>query len=76
MATFGLGMTLRSSPSQGCSTPPLKKKVTWAYFSVSAMRSWVLPWAARYSPSVFFSSTGGYATSQLGIVASYSAMQT
>ena len=27
---------MRSSPSNGVSTPPLKKKVTWAYFSVSA----------------------------------------
>lgn len=31
----------------------LKKKVTCAYFSVSAMCSWVLPLAARYSPNVF-----------------------
>ena len=26
--------------------------MTWAYFSVSAMRSWVLPVASRHSPNV------------------------
>ena len=40
----------RSSPSNRASTPPLKKKVTWAYFSVSAMRSWVRPRELIYSP--------------------------
>ena len=36
-------------PANGSSRPPLRKKVTWAYFSVSAMRSCVRPCAARYS---------------------------
>src|SRR3954465_4442563 len=36
VATFGLDTSLRSSPGHGASTPPLKKYVTWAYFSVSA----------------------------------------
>ena len=44
---------MRSSPGFGSSTPPLKKKVTWAYFSVSAILAWVFPWAARNSPKVF-----------------------
>src|SRR5476651_191837 len=44
---------MRSSPLNGSSRPPEKKNVTWAYFSVSAMRSWVLPLLARYSPSTF-----------------------
>ena len=33
------------------------KKVTCAYFSVSASRTCVLPQAARYSPKLFFSET-------------------
>ena len=37
VATFGDGTKMRSSPSNGASRPPLKKNVTWAYFSVSAM---------------------------------------
>ena len=32
---------MRSSPGYGSSTPPLKKYVTWAYFSVSASRRFV-----------------------------------
>ena len=43
VATFGDATRMRSSPSKGCSRPPLKKKVTWAYFSVSAVCSWRLP---------------------------------
>ena len=34
---------MRSSPANGFSRPPEKKKVTWAYFSVSAIRSCVRP---------------------------------
>ena len=30
---------MRSSPGNSCSRPPLRKKVTWAYFSVSAIQS-------------------------------------
>ncbi len=30
------GTRIRSSPGYAFSTPPLKKYVTWAYFSVSA----------------------------------------
>ena len=36
------------------STPPLKKKVTWAYFSVSAMRSWVMPRLAQILTQTVF----------------------
>jgi len=36
-------MSTRSSPGNGSSRPPLKKKVTWAYFSVSAMWNWRQP---------------------------------
>ena len=36
VATLGDGIRCLSSPSNCFSTPPLKKKVTWAYFSVSA----------------------------------------
>src|ERR1051325_2527300 len=39
VATFGEGTSTRSSPGETASLPPLKKKVTCAYFSVSAMRS-------------------------------------
>ena len=34
MADLGRGISARSSPGFGASTPPLKKKVTCAYFSV------------------------------------------
>ena len=37
----------RNSSTFGSSTPPLKKNVTWAYFSVSARRSCVLPWFSK-----------------------------
>src|SRR5206468_7199708 len=43
VATFGLGTSRRSSPGQGVSTPPLKKYVTCAYFSVSATWNWRQP---------------------------------
>ncbi|WP_242037252.1 hypothetical protein, partial [Acinetobacter baumannii] len=36
--------------------------VTWAYFSVSAIRNCVLPKEDKYSPSEFFNSSGIYAT--------------
>ena len=56
MATFGLGTSMRSSPGQGASTPPLKKYVTWAYFSVSATWNWRQPasekaWASERASS-------------------------
>ena len=68
--TLGEGMSTRSSPAFGASTPPLKKKVTCAYFSVSAMRSWVLPLAARYSPRVLVSVSGLKAVSMFWKVSS------
>ncbi len=37
------GTRISLSPSKGCWLPPLKKKVTWAYFSLSARWSWVFP---------------------------------
>jgi 2,3-bisphosphoglycerate-independent phosphoglycerate mutase len=55
------GISVRDSPVYSASRPPLKKKVTWAYFSVSAIRSWVLPKLAMYSPNVFFRIFGGKA---------------
>ena len=76
MATLGEGTSTRSSPGYCFSTPPLKKKVTWAYFSVSAMRSWVMPMLLRYSPRPFFTATRGHATSTLGMEASYSVLHT
>ncbi len=39
---------MRSSRSNCSSRPPLRKKVTWAYFSVSAMRSCERPCRATY----------------------------
>ena len=39
----GEGTRQRSSPGYGCSSPPLKKYVTCAYFSVSATCSWRSP---------------------------------
>ena len=69
-------MRQRSSPGKTVSTPPLKKKVTWAYFSVSAMRSWVMPIRERYSPRPLTTLCRGKATSTLGMEASYSVVQT
>ena len=39
----GSGSRRRSSPGNGASRPPLKKYVTWAYFSVSATWNWRQP---------------------------------
>jgi hypothetical protein len=50
---------MRSSPGNRRSSPPLKKKVTCAYFSVSAMRSCFKPALDAISPSVSVSSDGG-----------------
>lgn len=51
MATLGLGTMSRSSPGNCFSTPPLKKKVTWAYFSVSATWHCLMSFELRYSAS-------------------------
>ena len=64
MATLGDGTSRRSSPGQAASTPPLKKYVTWAYFSVSATWNCVQPasenaWASdRASSGPKATSTG------------------
>ena len=60
---MGEGIRSRTSPGLGASTPPLKKKVTCAYFSVSAMRSCFMPREEMYSPSVFFMCFSGKAIS-------------
>ena len=73
---MGEGTSTRSSPGNTVSDPPLKKKVTWAYFSVSAIRSWVMPIWLRYSPRPFWTVTRGKATSTLGMEASYSVLHT
>ena len=61
VATAGELTKIRCSPSNSASRPPLKKKVTCAYFSVSAMRSWVLPCDCKYSPNVLVSDVGSKA---------------
>jgi hypothetical protein len=40
------------------SSPPLKKKVTWGYFSVSAIRNCVLPALEIISPKLFLIAIG------------------
>src|SRR5437762_1810189 len=55
-------MRIRSSPGYVFSTPPLKKYVTCAYFSVSAIRSCVSPSRAMYSPKPLRIDCGGNAT--------------
>ena len=60
-ATRGDGTRMRSSPGYKASTPPLKKYVTCAYFSVSAIRSWARPRFARTSPNVFATDWGANA---------------
>ena len=69
-------MSARSSPAFGSSRPPFRKNVTWAYFSVSAMRSWVRPRELIYSPNTLVSFRWGKATDTLGMEASYSVVQT
>ena len=50
---------MRSSPAYFSSRPPLRKYVTCAYFSVSAMRSCVRPARETISPRMFDSVCGG-----------------
>ena len=76
VATLGDFTRILSSPGNGSSKPPLKKKVTCAYFSVSAVRSCVLPSFERYSPKVFLTSILLKATVLLGIFESQSVKQT
>ena len=75
MATLGLGMSARSSPAFGSSRPPLKKNVTWAYFSVSAMWYWRRPAAASTSASTSSGNSLGKATGA-GMSGSYSVRHT
>ena len=58
------------------STPPLKKNVTCAYFSVSAILNCLYPNLLIYSPNVFVNCCGKNATFTLGIVLSYCVIQT
>src|SRR5699024_10042779 len=76
VATFGDFTRILSSPLFGSSTPPLKKNVTWAYFSVSAILACVILLAARNSPNVFVISVLWNAISLFGIVTSYSVKHT
>ena len=76
VATFGEGINSLSSPLFGSSTPPLKKNVTWAYFSVSAALNWVLPNFDKYSPNVLLNDCGPNAILTFGKVTSYSVKQT
>mmetsp|Transcript_65288 Transcript_65288/g.145709 ORF Transcript_65288/g.145709 Transcript_65288/m.145709 type:complete len:340 (-) Transcript_65288:630-1649(-) len=59
VATFGESFSSRTSPSKGSSRPPLKKKVTWAYFSVSATWNCVSPSLDTVSHSPFDWVVGG-----------------
>ena len=63
------GTRMRSSPGNGSSTPPLKKYVTCAYFSVSATWSWRLPRRDRCAASESMTS-GGKATAHRQLVGS------
>ena len=58
----GEGTSSRRSPSSGASSPPLKKYVTCAYFSVSATCSCEIPARASVSASVVAGRSGGNAT--------------
>ena len=75
VATFGLGTSTRVSPAFGVSAPPLRKNVTCAYFSVSAMWSWRRPCSARTSARTCSGRSLGNATGA-GIVGSYSVRHT
>src|SRR5450759_955006 len=69
VATLRLGMSFRSSPGHGSSRPPLKKYVTWAYFSVSATWNCVQP-ALLMAPASD-GTTSGPKTTFTGRLASY-----
>ena len=52
VATFGEGHKILFSFLKGSSLPPLKKKVTCGYFSVSAILIWLLLFFSSISPKV------------------------
>jgi hypothetical protein len=63
--SFWLTIAQRDPPGQKCNfvfDPPLKKNVTWAYFSVSAIRACFKPCAAMTSPKVSSITSGANAT--------------
>ena len=60
---------MRSSPSNTRSSPPLKKKVTCAYFSVSAMRSCFRPAFDTVSPRPILMTAGGNSVLRNGLSA-------
>ena len=76
VATFGEFTKILSSPGYGSSLPPLKKNVTWAYFSVSAILNCFFPNLLTTSPNVFTNSSDLNATFTFGIVSSYSVIHT
>ena len=53
---------MRSSPGKALSIPPLKKYVTCAYFSVSAMRRFGTPFSAQTCARISSSLGVGNAT--------------
>ena len=55
-------MRCLSSPGKGISTPPLKKYVTWGYFSVSAVLYCLSPFSEIIWPIKLFRDSGGNAT--------------
>ena len=70
VSTLGDGTKILSSPSYCFSSPPLKKNVTWAYFSVSAILNCVNPFLPNISPNVFVISAFLNAISTFSIVSS------
>jgi len=75
VATFGLGTRMRISPTLGSSLPPLRKNVTCAYFSVSAIWIWRSPASAKTSANVQHGIPFVKAT-EASIVGSYSVRHT
>src|SRR3954453_20274592 len=74
VATFGDGISRRSSPGHGAPRPPLKKYVTGAYFSVWGTWNCRQP-ASENAAASERASSGGKATST-GRPASYSVIVT
>ena len=70
VSTFGDGTNILSSPSYCFSSPPLKKNVTCAYFSVSAILNCVYPNLLTYSPNVLTNGSFLNAIFTFGIVSS------
>src|SRR6267154_1148311 len=76
VATLGDGTRILSSPPNGFSTPPLKKYVTCAYFSVSAVRRFLYCSSAKTCARMCSSFSGAITNFSNGQFLSYCVIPT